>query len=71
MTLLVNEVFKVYNYVLVHNCIQQYKVGITLFFYDLWLLWLLKYVYLWHMYMYVYLSIVKKLYVIILMEQLL
>lgn len=27
MMLLVNEVFKVYNYVLIHNCIQQYKLN--------------------------------------------
>lgn len=27
MMLLVNEVFKVYNYVLIHNCIQQYVLN--------------------------------------------
>lgn len=50
MMSLVNEVFKVYNYVPVYNCNQQYKVlSITLFFDDLWLL-LLFYVFLLYMY---------------------
>lgn len=70
MMLLVNEVFKVYNYVLIHNCIQQYVLNYFSMIYGYYA-WLLLYVYLWHMYLYVYLSIVKKLYVIILMEQLL
>lgn len=68
MMLLVNEVFKVYNYVLIHNCIQQYVLNYFSMIYGYYDYYYMT-VYLWHMY--VYLSIVKKLYVIILMEQLL
>lgn len=54
--LLVNEVFKVYNYVLIHNCIQQYKLNYFSMIYGYYDYYYMT-VYLWHMY--VYLSIVK------------
>lgn len=68
MMLLVNEVFKVYNYVLIHNCIQQYVLNYFSMIYG----------YYGYYYMYIYGTCMstygiycEKLYVIILMEQLL
>lgn len=65
---MVNEVFKVYNYVLIHNLYST--VRIKLFFYDLWLLCMVIIIciFMAHVCLLIY---CEKLYVIILMEQLL